>query len=60
MTESTLYRVTVTLKDNSFTRWHESSRDKKAAYKISNRIFARLSGLDIHEVSVDPVSDIFD
>ena len=57
MTESTLYRVSVTLQDRSFTRWHEKSRDKKAAYKIQNRVLGSLSGLDIYEITVDPVSE---
>ena len=60
MTEPTLYRVTVTLQDRSSTRWHEPSTHKRAADRIQNRVLGRLSGLDLYEISVDPVSDVFD
>ena len=49
------YRVTVTTRNGSRTHWIEYSNAKQgAAAAICDRAYARLAGLDIDEIEVNP------
>jgi hypothetical protein len=50
------YRVTVTTRDGRRTHWIETSTARNGAARICDRVTARLAGLNLDRVEVDPVT----
>jgi hypothetical protein len=50
MTATKTYRVRVETYDGCMTIWYETSRAKKAADLIVNRVYNQLCGLNVKEV----------